>query len=82
MKQMIEKRPYIVDLKVSVLGIRSLVNATANAEMEICLTNFENIHGITVQEAYRKIKNKKGARAEDGENEGDEEMGAEDGEKA
>ena len=49
MKEMIEKRPHIVDLKISILGIRNLVRSTKDAEMEICLTNHENIHGITVQ---------------------------------
>lgn len=47
--------------------------------MEICLTNYENIHGITVQEAYRKNKNKKrNGNDEEGagiESEHDEEMG-------
>lgn len=66
MKEMIEKRPHIVDLKVSILGIRSLTKSTNAAEIEICLTNYENIHGITVQEAYRK------AIARGGRGEGDE----------
>ena len=64
---MIELRPYIVDLKVAVLGIRSLVQATENAEMEISLTNSEHLHGITVQEAFKKIANKKSKKGEDDE---------------
>ena len=38
--------------------------------MEICLTNYENIHGITVQEAYKKVSNKKGNKGEDDEDGG------------
>ena len=60
MKEVIEKRPHIVDLKISILGIRNLVRSTKDAEMEICLTNHENIHGITVQQAYRKAITKGG----------------------
>ena len=77
MKEMIEKRPHIVDLKVSMLGIRNLARGTNNADMEICLTNYENIHGITVQEAYRKAKTK-GQRDDDdgGDSQEDEEKRA------
>ena len=39
MKEIIYNKPHIVDVKVSVLGIRSLVHATENAEIEFTLTN-------------------------------------------
>lgn len=71
MKQMIENRPHIVDLKVSVLGVRALAKASEHAEIEVSLTNYENVHGITVQDAYKKVKKKKdGKRGDDDEDQG------------
>ena len=62
MKQMVQNRPYVVDIKVSVLGIRALAKATDNAQMEVSLTKFENIHGVTVQEAYKKNAKNRGKK--------------------
>lgn len=76
MKEMIEKRPHIVNFKMSLLGIRNLARATNNAEIDISLTNYENIHGITVQEAYRKAKTKGMRGDQDDEDSDDEEKRA------
>ena len=54
MKKMIEYRPHIIDLKVSILGIRSLINPALDSQMEISLTNYEYIHGVSVKEAFMK----------------------------
>ena len=62
MKQMVQNRPYVVDIKVSVLGIRALAKATDNAQMEVSLTKFENIHGVTVQETYKKNAKNRGKK--------------------
>ena len=57
---------------MSLLGIRNLAKATNNAEMDISLTNYENIHGITVQEAYRNAKTK-GKRGDQDDDDSDDE---------
>ena len=59
---MVQNRPYVVDIKVSVLGIRALAKATDNAQMEVSLTKFENIHGVTVQETYKKNAKNRGKK--------------------
>lgn len=71
MKKMIENRPHIIDLKVSILGIRSLVNPALDSQMEICLTNYEYIHGVSVKEAFNKAQTNKGG-AKDADGSGDE----------
>ena len=52
MQQMVKKKPFVVNLKVSILGLRNLAYGANNSQMEISLTNYEKYHGITVQEAY------------------------------
>lgn len=41
MRQLIEYKPFIVDIKMSVLGLRGLVNASSKAEMKISLTHYQ-----------------------------------------
>ena len=41
MRQLIEYKPFIVDINVSVLGLRGLVNASSTAEMKISLTHYQ-----------------------------------------
>ena len=66
---MVQNRPYVVDIKVSVVGIRALAKETNNAQMEVSLTKFENIHGVTVQEAFRKnAKNRRDDQDDQGGN--------------
>ena len=60
MKKMIEHRPHIIDLKVSMLGIRQLINPALDSQMEISLTNYEYIHGVSVKEAFMKAQKAKG----------------------
>jgi len=45
--QQIIKETHTVDIKVSVLGIRGLVNATKDAQMKVFLTNSQQDHGVS-----------------------------------
>ena len=50
--QRIIQEVHTVDIKVSMLGVRQLINFTNDAEMKIYLTNSAKDHGITAQSAY------------------------------
>ena len=74
--QRVIQEVHTVDLKVSVLGIRDLVNPTKDCVMTVGLTNSQQDHGISTQAAYRLAqKKKKDKRGDDEDDEDDEEMG-------
>ena len=50
---------YVVDLKISLLGIRNLVNATENSEMAIEMTRYENAKSYGNQAIYDALKENK-----------------------
>ena len=50
--QKIIQEIHTVDIKVSMLGVRQLINFTNDAEMKVYLTNSQKDHGITAQSAY------------------------------
>ena len=64
MKKIVNNRPHEVDIKISLLGIRRLVRATENSEIEICLTKFPELVGTSVQETAKKMSSKRTQRTQ------------------